>query len=191
VKIGLYFGSFNPIHIGHLVIANYFAEFTDLNQIWFVVSPHNPLKSKSSLLDDYHRLELVNLAIDEYSKFRVSNIEFHLSQPNYTVSTLAHLHEKYPDYEFVLIMGADNLESIEKWKNFEYLLNNYQIYVYPRTGADGGPLKNHTSVHWVNAPIMEISATMIRKSIAEGKDVRYFLPEKSYDLIQKMNFYKR
>lgn len=190
MKIGLYFGSFNPIHIGHLVIANYFAEFTDLDQVWFVVSPHNPLKPKSSLLDDYHRLELVNLAIEDYPKFRVSNIEFHLPQPNYTVHTLAHLHEKYPQHQFALIMGADNLETLPRWKNHEVLLENYQIYVYPRMGADGGVYKLHHAVHWVDAPIMEISATELRKAIREGKDVRFFMPAKSYRYLDEMNFYR-
>ncbi len=189
-KTGLFFGSFNPIHIGHLAIANYIVEFTDLDKIWFVVSPHNPLKPKKSLLADNHRYYMVNLAIEDDPRFKASNIEFHLPQPSYTVNTLAYLKEKYPDSEFSLIMGADNILTINKWKNHEHILNNYRIFVYPRPHYD---LKNidYPNVEIVNAPIMQISASFIRKAIKEGKDVRYFLLPKVWNYIDEMNFYKK
>ena len=135
MKIGLYFGTFNPIHVGHLIIANHMAEHADLDQIWMVVTPHNPLKKKSTLLDDYHRLQMVHLATEDFPKIKPSDIEFKLSQPNYTVNTLVHLEEKYPNYEFSLIMGEDNLKSLHKWKNYEVILENHEIYVYPRLEA--------------------------------------------------------
>ena len=135
MKIGLYFGTFNPIHIGHLIIANHLAEHSDLDQIWMMVTPHNPHKQKSSLLDDYHRLHMVHLATEDYPKIKPSDIEFKLPQPNYTVNTLAHLQEKYPTHEFSLIMGEDNLNSLHKWKNYEVILHNHDIYVYPRAAS--------------------------------------------------------
>lgn len=191
MKIGLYFGSFNPIHIGHLAIANYMVEFTDLNQLWFVVSPQNPLKKKSSLLEEYHRFELVNQAVDDDLRFKASNVEFKLPQPSYTTDTLAHLEERYPDSQFVLIMGSDNLDSIHKWKNYEQLLDNYQFYVYPRHESDIEKLKAFKNVKIVNAPQMELSATFIRNSIKEGKDIRHFLPPKVYNYIVDMHFYEK
>ena len=135
MKIGLYFGTFNPIHIGHLIIANHMAEHSDLKQVWMVVTPHNPLKKKETLLKDSIRLELVHLATEEYPKIKPSDIEFKLPQPNYTVNTLAYLTEKYPKNEFSLIMGEDNLKSFHKWKNYEVILQNHDIYVYPRLDA--------------------------------------------------------
>ena len=135
MKIGLYFGTFNPIHIGHLIIANHMAEHSDLDQIWMVVTPHNPHKKKSTLLDDYHRLYMVHLATDDYPNIQPSDIEFKLTQPNYTVNTLAHLQEKFPKYDFSLIMGEDNLNSLHKWKNYEVILNNHNIYVYPSVNS--------------------------------------------------------
>ncbi len=137
MKIGLYFGTFNPIHVGHLIIANHMAEHADLDQVWMVVTPHNPLKKKNTLLDDYHRLQMVHLATEDFPKIKPSDIEFKLSQPNYTVNTLVHLQEKYPNYEFSLIMGEDNLKSFHKWKNYEAILENHEIYVYPRLEAKG------------------------------------------------------
>jgi nicotinate-nucleotide adenylyltransferase len=192
MKVGLYFGSFNPIHIGHLVIANHLAEYSDLDQVWFVVTPHNPFKRKSSLLDNYQRLEMVYRATKEYTKLKPSDIEFNLPQPNYTINTLAHLEEKYPDNEFALIMGEDNLRSFHKWKNYEIILENHHIYVYPRisnnkieTRFDG-----HKKIHLVDAPIMELSSTFIRKSIKAGKNAKPMLPEFVWEYLDEMNFYR-
>ncbi len=191
VKTGLFFGSFNPIHIGHLAIANYMVEFTDLDQVWFVVSPQNPFKKKQTLLADYHRYALAERAIDDdYPKLKVSNIEFGLPQPSYTVNTLAHLEEKFPTHEFVLIMGADNLKTLHKWKNAEHIIEHYQIMVYPRNGSGGGDLATHASVTAVDAPLMEISSTFIRQAIADKKDVRYMLPASVHDYIREMHFYE-
>jgi nicotinate-nucleotide adenylyltransferase len=190
-KIGLFFGSFNPIHIGHLAIANYFAEFTDLNEVWFVISPHNPLKNKSSLLAQHHRLYMVNLAIEEYPKFKSSDIEFHLPQPSYTIHTLAHLREKYPQHQFCLILGQDNLTTFHKWKNYDLILQSYFLYIYPRPNVPATQFDNHPKVIFTNAPQIEISASFIRQSIKEKKDVRYFLHPKVWQYIDEMNFYKR
>lgn len=190
MKVGLFFGSFNPLHVGHMVIANYYVAFSDLNQIWFVVSPHNPLKEKQGLLADYHRLEIVNRAIEHDARFRASNIEFGLPQPSYTVNTLAYLSEKHPSYRFVLIMGSDNLQSLSKWKNYEAILSYYQLYVYPRAGFDGGAFRTHPSVQWIDAPLMDISSTFIRKAITDAKDVRHFMPESAFQYIDEMNFYR-
>ena len=189
-KIGLYFGSFNPIHIGHMIIANYMHEFTDLNQIWFVISPHNPLKEKKSLLADYHRLEMVELALEEEYNMRALDIEFKMPQPSYTIDTLARLKEKYPHYEFVVIMGGDSLESLHKWKNYQSLLEQYQIYVYARPGTS--PVENlDPNIKIFLAPQMEISASFIRHSIKEQKDIRYFLPKKVWKHIKEMRFYEQ
>ena len=193
MKTGLYFGSFNPIHIGHLAIANYMLEFTDLSELWFVVSPHNPLKKKSTLLDDRQRLEMVRLALGDDQRFRVSDIEFKLPQPSFTIDTLAYLEEKFPEREFALIMGSDNLKTLHKWKNIESILNNYQIFVYPRPNYSEGEqtIKGPNKITITKAPLMEISSVFIRKSIKEGKDVQYFLPEKVYRYIREMHFYKK
>jgi nicotinate-nucleotide adenylyltransferase len=191
MKTGLFFGSFNPVHIGHMVIANYMLEFTDLQRLWFVVSPHNPLKPKASLLADHQRLELVRLSIGDNNKMKASNIEFKLSQPSYTVNTLAHFREKYPSHEFVLIMGTDNLQSFHKWKNYEHILEHYELYVYPRPGYEGGSLRDHKKVTLVETPLMEISSTFIREAIRSKKDVRYFMPEQAYTYLSEMNFYKK
>jgi nicotinate-nucleotide adenylyltransferase len=191
LKVGLFFGSFNPVHIGHLVLANYFIEYTDLEQIWFVVTPHNPLKPKASLLNDYKRLELVQLAVEDFPKFKVSKIEFDLPQPNYTIHTLAHLKEKYPDYAFVLMMGEDNLDGLEKWKNYEVILDQYEIYVYPRPKVSTQKDKDHPHVKMVDAPMIEISSTFIRESIKNKKDIRFFLPEKVWKLIDDYHLYRK
>ena len=191
MKTGLFFGSFNPIHNGHMVIANYFAEFSDLKQVWFVVSPHNPLKPAGSLLNDFQRLQLVELAIGDYRKMKVSKIEFSLPKPSYTINTLTHLQEKFPQHEFVLIMGSDNLHTFHKWKNYEQILEYFSIYIYPLPGFDGGDFKNHPKVKFIEAPLMEISSTFIRNAIKSKKDVRFMMPEKVADYIDEMNFYKK
>jgi nicotinate-nucleotide adenylyltransferase len=193
MKIGLYFGTFNPIHVGHLIIANHMAEHSDLDQVWMVVTPHNPLKKKNTLLDDYHRLQMVHLATEDFPKIKPSDIEFKLSQPNYTVNTLVHLQEKYPNYEFSLIMGEDNLKSLHKWKNYEAILENHEIYVYPRisTEVENLEFKNHPKIHMIDAPVVEISATFIRDNIKKGKNVQPLLPSKVWEYIDHNNFYKK
>jgi len=193
MKIGLYFGTFNPIHIGHLIIANHLAEHSDLEQIWMVVTPHNPLKQKSTLLDDYQRLHLVRLATEDYPKIKPSDIEFKLPQPNYTVNTLAHLMDKYPQHQFSLIMGEDNLKTFHKWKNYEYILEHHNIYVYPRVSNEPENLafKDHPGIHLIDAPIVEISSTSIREIIKNKKNSRPLLPNKVWEYIDHNNFYKK
>jgi nicotinate-nucleotide adenylyltransferase len=191
MKIGLFFGSFNPVHSGHMIIAQFMAEFSVLDQIWMVVSPQNPLKPAGTLLQDYQRLQLVELAIDGYRKIKVSKIEFELPRPSYTIHTLAYLREKHPEHEFALIMGADNLETFHKWKNYELILEDHDIFVYPRPGSDGGNLKDHSRVHWTDAPVMEISSTFIRNAIKNKKDVSFMMPEKVAAYIEEMNFYRK
>lgn len=191
MQIGLFFGSFNPIHVGHTVLANYMASFTDLEQVWFVVSPHNPLKEKASLLNQNQRLHMVNLAIEDNPLFKSSNIEFGLPQPSYTVNTLAHLHEKYPQHKFSLIMGEDNIQSFTKWKNYEEILKNYFIYVYPRPGCDSGEFKTHPHLVFTEAPLMDISSTFIRKAIKDNKNVSCFMPQKVWEYCDEMSFYKK
>lgn len=203
MKIGLYFGTFNPIHIGHLIIANHMAEHANIDQVWMVVTPHNPLKKKSTLLEDYHRLQMVHLATEDYLKIKPSDIEFKLSQPNYTVNTLVHLQEKYPNYEFSLIMGEDNLRSLYKWKNYEAILAHHEIYVYPRletkgrsgeaisSEAENTTFKNHPKIHLIDAPVVEISSTFIRDNIKKGKNVQPLLPAKVWECIDHNNFYKK
>ncbi|MFM6938013.1 MAG: nicotinate (nicotinamide) nucleotide adenylyltransferase [Aquirufa sp.] len=195
MKIGLYFGTFNPIHVGHLIIANHMAEHADLDQVWMVVTPHNPLKKKSTLLADHHRLEMVFLATEDFPKIKPSDIEFKLSQPNYTVNTLVHLEEKYPEHTFSLIMGEDNLKSFHKWKNYEAILAHHEIYVYPRVGLtdenDNDLFKNHPKIHLIDAPVVELSSTAIREHIKKGKNVLPLLPPKVWEYIDHNNFYKK
>lgn len=191
IKTGLYFGSFNPIHIGHMAIANYMVEYTEIDQLWFVVSPQNPLKKKKTLLDDYQRLELVNRSIGDDLRFRASKVEFSLPKPSYTIDTLAYMSEKYPTHQFFILMGSDNLDNIHKWKNAEVLLENYDIIVYPRPGFNPETAKKYPRVQVANAPLMAISSTFIRESIKAGKDVRHFLPYRTWDYLSQMNFYKK
>lgn len=192
MKVGLFFGSFNPIHIGHVIIANYMVEHSDLDKIWFVVSPHNPLKEKKTLLDDHQRLHMVRLAVEDYPKMDVSDIEFKLPQPNYTVHTLAYLSEKFPQHQFSLIMGNDNLQSFHKWKNYEFILENYTLYIYPRITEIKEKTEFETleNIHLVDAPIIELSATAIRNDLKLGKNIRPMLPEKVWKYVDEMNFYK-
>ena len=193
MKIGLYFGTFNPIHVGHLIIANHMAEFSGVDQVWLMVTPHNPLKQKSSLLDDHKRFHLVDLATEDYSKIKASDFEFKLSQPNYTINTLAHLEDKFPQHQFSLIMGEDNLKSLHKWKNYETIIENYLIYVYPRISNEVSilDLKNHKNIQYIAAPIVEISSTFIRESILNKKNVQPLLPQKVWEYIDYNNFYKK
>jgi nicotinate-nucleotide adenylyltransferase len=190
LKTGLFFGSFNPIHSGHLMIASYMAEYTDLKQVWFVVSPHNPLKEKSTLLAGNHRLYMVNLAVEDDNRFRTSDIEFRLPLPSYTIDTLTYLSEKHPKKEFALIAGSDNLASLHKWKNHEALLDQYRIYVYPRPGTQASRFDDHPSVTRIDAPLITVSSSFIRNGIRDGKDMRYFLPDHVCRYIREMNFYK-
>ncbi|MCS4237072.1 nicotinate-nucleotide adenylyltransferase [Myroides gitamensis] len=195
MKIGLYFGTFNPVHIGHIVIANHLVQYTDLDEVWMVVTPHNPLKKKKGLLEDFHRLHMVNLATADYDHIRPSDIEFTLPQPNYTTNTMAYLHERFPKHEFALIMGEDNLDSLPKWKNYEVLLEQYKIYVYPRLDSDRveeSPLMQHPHIVRVeNAPVMEISATFIRTAIKEGKNVQPLVDKEVWKYIDHNLFYKK
>lgn len=191
-KVGLYFGSYNPIHIGHLAIANYMVEYTNVDQLWFVVSPQNPHKKKMNLLADHHRLEMVERAIGNDERFRASNIEFNLPKPSYTIDTLAYLKERHPNNQFVILMGSDNLEYFHKWKNYETIVENYGVIVYPRPGFDESKVKSHKNISIADgAPLMEVSSSFIRKAIKEGKDVRYFLPQAAGKYLDEMNFYKK
>jgi len=187
-EILLYFGSFNPIHTGHMVIANYLTEFCGISELWFVVTPQNPLKKSSTLLNDRDRQHLVQLAIDDYPKFKVSDIEFYLPKPNYTINTLTYLKEKYPNKKFSIIIGGDNLETFHKWKNYEKILEGFKIYVYKRPGCEVREFEN-SDITIVDAPQMEISSSFIRKAIKDNKDVRYFLPPKVYEYILKMGWW--
>lgn len=190
MKIGLFFGSFNPIHIGHLIIASYMVDFTDLGQVWFVVSPQNPLKHKKNLLSEYERMEMVRLAIQDDNRFQATDIEFNMPRPSYTIDTLLHLEEKYPGKEFVLIMGSDSVASLPKWKNYEQLLENYKIYAYPRPEHHLAPEQLHHNIKLVEGvPLMEISATFIRQTIKNKKSVKYLLPEKVYQFVDKWGYY--
>lgn len=193
MKIGLYFGTFNPIHIGHLIIANHMAEHSDLEQIWMVVTPHNPLKQKNSLLDDRQRYHMVQLATEDYPKIKPSDIEFKLPQPNYTVNTLAHLNDKFPQHEFSLIMGEDNLNSLHKWKNYDYILEHYDLYIYPRISSEtkNSTFENHPRIYKIDAPIVEISSTFIRENVKSKKNVRPLLPESVWEEIDYNNYYKK
>ncbi|PQL92996.1 nicotinate (nicotinamide) nucleotide adenylyltransferase [Apibacter sp. wkB309] len=191
MKVGLFFGSFNPIHIGHLIIANYIIENSDLTQIWFVVTPQNPFKNKSTLLKDHHRLEMVNLAIEKYPHFRSSSVEFTLPKPSYTIDTLVVLKEKYPSYDFVLLMGEDNLNSFHKWKNYEQILKYHSLFVYPRMNRiQNEQTMDHPHIHKISAPIIEISSTLIRSMIKEHKNVRPMLPPEVFNYIDGSNLYK-
>lgn len=190
MKIGLFFGSFNPVHTGHMIIANHMAHRTDLDQVWLVVSPQNPLKPSASLANDYDRLHLVQLAIADNPRLRVSPVEFSLPKPSYTIDTLTYLREKHPEHDFILIMGGDNLNTLHKWKNYEKLLELYRIYIYKRPLYELGPLKDHPHVRLVEAPLLDISATYIRESIRKGFNIQYLVPDPVYNYLLGSNMYK-
>jgi nicotinate-nucleotide adenylyltransferase len=192
MKIGLFFGSYNPVHVGHMIIASHMVQYTDLEQVWMVVSPQNPFKEKASLAPDYDRLHLLTLAIDDHPLLSASNIEFGLPQPSYTIDTLTYLLEKYPQHSFSLIMGGDNLLSFHKWKNYERILNNHHIYIYRRpTSLHKSQFDNHEHISFVEAPLLDVSASYIRKAIKEGKSVQYLVPDKVYEYLATSSLYKR
>ena len=201
-NIGLYFGTFNPVHVGHLIIANYMAYYTNLDEVWLVVSPQNPLKEKDSMLADYHRLSLVRVAIENNPKLKASNIEFDLTKPTYTINTLTYPKEKHPGYNFGLIMGEDNLRTFHKWKNHDQIINNHFLYVYPRIlteqeknketeASNASNLENHKKVVFCDAPVMKISSSFIRKAIKEKKDVTYLLTDSVAKQVKEMHFYEK
>jgi nicotinate-nucleotide adenylyltransferase len=190
-RIGLFFGSFNPIHTGHLIIAEYMADMTDLRQVWFIVSPHNPLKNRATLANDFDRLHMVQLAIDDNPKLRASNIEFSLPKPSYTIDTMAYLHEKYPEHEFSLIMGSDNLESIHKWKNYQLLLERYDIHIYGRAGSENIIPPPGARIQQHEVPLLLISSTYIRSQIAAGRSVRYLVPDHVYEYLEGSRLYRQ
>ena len=189
MKIGLYFGSFNPIHSGHLIIANHILNETDLKKIWFIVSPQNPFKTSSTLLNEYDRLHLLRLATEDDLRIKISDIEFGLPMPSYTSVTLAHLYEKNPEHQYSIIMGSDSFQNLHKWKNYESIVKNYPIYVYQRPGFE---IHNHVNakLNIVDAQLLQISATQIRRLIKDGKSIRYMVPEKVREEIEKGNYYK-
>lgn len=189
MKVGLYFGSFNPVHVGHLIIANHAANETDLNQVWFVVSPQNPFKQSSSLLNEYHRLHLIKSAIEGENKLRASNVEFSLPKPSYTCDTLAYLTEKFPEHEFCILMGSDGFQNFDKWKNYESILKNCSIYIYKRAGFE---ITNSfgAKVKILEAPLLEISSTHIRNLIKSKKSIRFLVPDIVKEEIELAGYYK-
>jgi nicotinate-nucleotide adenylyltransferase len=191
MKIGLFFGSFNPVHNGHLMLANYIVQTTDLNKVWFVVSPHNPLKDKKTLLGEYDRLNLINLAIENNPKLKASDIEFKLPQPSYTIDTLSYLKDKFPKHEFTLIMGSDNLATLHKWKNYRQLIEQYPIIVYQRRGFTKNPFPEVKTIQHIDFPFIDISSTFIREQIKKGISVRYFMPDVVWQYIEEMKLYKK
>lgn len=194
MKVGLFFGSFNPIHIGHLIIARHLLDFTELEKIWFIISPHNPLKDKKTLLEDIHRLALVRVAIEHEPNFKALDVEFHLPQPSYTIDTLTVLQDKYPRYSFSVLMGEDNLRTLHKWKNYEQILDKFSIYVYPRPESKEGlrVVMPHENIHFCeNVPVMRLSASFVRDLIKEGKSTEFLLSDPVRRYIEEMNFYKK
>ena len=190
MKIGLYFGSFNPVHIGHLIIASYIANNTNVSQVWFVVSPQNPVKVSSSLLNEYHRLHLVRLATEDNNQLKVSDVEFKLPRPSYTIDTLVYLREKYPQHEFSIIMGSDGLKNIEKWKNYATLVKDHSFIIYKRPGFEIKPMDGADMIT-VDAPLLEISSTSIRRLVKEGRSIRYLVPDNVMEEIERNGYYKK
>ena len=190
MRIGILGGTFNPVHIGHLIIANHIVEFTDLKKVWLVITPENPLK-KGNLLNEYERLHLVNLALDRNPKLMPCTIEFNLPRPSYTIDTLTYLREKFPLQKFSLIMGSDNLVNLNKWKNHEHILENFEIYIYQRKNFSPDQYAGYNNIYMTEAPILEVSSSLIRNMIREGKSVRYLVPEKVYRYIEEMNLYRQ
>ncbi len=190
MKIGLYFGSFNPVHVAHLIIANHILNETDIEKVWFVVSPQNPFKSEANLLNEYHRLHLVKTAIEDDTRIWASDIEFNLPKPSYTTNTLAYLKEKNPEHEFCMIMGSDSFQNLHNWKNADVIINNYEIYVYIRPGFEVDN-KINTKLHVVDAPLLQLSATQIRKYLKEGKSIRYLVPDTVREEIEKGGYYRK
>jgi nicotinate-nucleotide adenylyltransferase len=190
MKIGLFFGSFNPIHIGHMIIANVMATQSGLQKVWFVVSPQNPLKPSKGLLHEFDRYDLVKAAIADNNGLEVSDVEFHLPRPSFTINTLTHLSEKYPNKEFKLILGEDNLENFGKWKNHEQILQHYGLLVYPRPRVTTAELQRHSNITMIEAPLLDISATYIRNCIKNNKSIRYLVPEPVEHMIFNKQFYR-
>ena len=191
MEVGLFFGSFNPVHIGHLIIANAMAEYAELDQLWFVVSPQNPFKKKKNLLHEFDRLYMVRQAIADNPKFNATDIEFKMPKPSYTIDTLTYLSEKYPQHRFKVVVGEDNLYNFHKWKNHQVILEQYGLLVYPRPNAQASDLTSHKNVKLVEAPQVEVSATFIRKAIQLGKSIKYLVPEEVEAYIKLKGFYKR
>ena len=190
MKIGLFFGSFNPVHIGHMVIANHIVEYTEIDKIWMVVSPQSPFKKKQSLASNYDRYHLLTLAVGDNARIRPSKIEFDLPTPSYTIDTLTYLKEKHGEQDFALIMGGDNLKSFHKWKNYEQIIEHHDIYVYKRSGSEEHQFKDHPRVKIVDAPLLNISATFIRKAVKDGKSVQYLVPDEVYQYLHTSHLYK-
>lgn len=190
MKVGLFFGSFNPIHVGHLIIAQSALNETDIDEVWFMVSPQNPFKKKSGLLGEVDRYRMVELAVEGNFKFRASNFEFYLNKPSYTIDTLVKLGEKYPNHEFGLIMGEDNLQHFHRWKNYEAILRYHPIWCYPRLNSDGSSFDKYPQIHQFELPFLDISATRIRSMIQEGKSVQYLVPSGAYEYLEEQGFYK-
>jgi nicotinate-nucleotide adenylyltransferase len=190
MKIGLYFGSFNPVHIAHLIIASHVLNETDIEKVWFIISPQNPFKEEANLLNEYHRLHLVRVATEDDNRIKASDIEFNLPKPSYTVTTLAYLAEKYPEHEFSIIMGSDSFQNLAKWKNYEVIVKNHGIYVYRRPGFE---IENNLGAKLtiLDAPLLQLSATQIRRNIGEGKSIRYMVPDKVLDEIERSNYYRK
>ena len=190
MKTGLFFGSFNPVHVGHMIIASHMLEYTDLQEVWMVVSPQSPFKEKKSLAPDYDRLHLVKEAIGDHPYLKASNIEFNLPQPSYTIDTLTYLKEKYPNKEFALIMGGDNLASLHKWKNYEQIIENHKVYVYKRPDHEDHQFKDHPSIMFADAPLLNISASYIRAALKEGRSIQYLVPERVYQELSNNQLYR-
>jgi len=188
-KIGLLFGSFNPIHMGHLIIANLMAETADIKKVWFVISPQNPLKLSKGLLHEFDRYDMVRAAIHDNYKLEASDVEFHLPKPSYTIHTLVHLKEKHPEKEFRIILGEDNLVNFTKWKNYQQILDHYGLYIYPRPGTQPSALREHPNVTMVDAPLLDISATFIRNCIRKKQSIRYLVPDAVEEMIRSKGFY--